>query len=54
MEIIKQLLKVVMGIGMILVVDKSNCDKIKSTLDPISQVYEIGKVVSGKKEVIIQ
>ena len=43
-----------MGIGMILVVDKSNCDKIKSTLDPISQVYEIGKVVSGKKEVIIQ
>jgi phosphoribosylaminoimidazole (AIR) synthetase len=43
-----------MGIGMILVVDKLNCDKIKSILEPTSQVYEVGKVVSGKKEVIIQ
>ena len=43
-----------MGIGMILVVDKLNCDKIKSILEPTSLVYKVGKVVSGKKEVIIQ
>jgi len=41
-----------MGIGLILVVSKNNAGKIKRELERSGEkVYQIGKVVSGKKEV---
>ncbi|MDP2959945.1 MAG: AIR synthase-related protein, partial [candidate division Zixibacteria bacterium] len=43
-----------MGIGLILVVEKNNAKKIKKELEKSGEkVFEIGKVVSGKRKVIL-
>jgi phosphoribosylformylglycinamidine cyclo-ligase len=43
-----------MGIGLILVVSKNNIEKIKKELQRGGEkVFEIGKVVSGKREVTL-
>ena len=43
-----------MGIGMIIIVNHSDYNKVKDTLRPLSKVYKIGKVESGEKRVLIQ
>ena len=43
-----------MGIGMIVIVNHSDYNKVKNTLRPLSKVYKIGKVESGEKRVLIQ
>ena len=42
-----------MGIGMVFIVDPSNIDTVKNALNNLTEVYEIGTVVKGKKEVSI-
>jgi len=42
-----------MGIGMVFIVDPSNIDAVKNALNNLTEVYEIGTVVKGKKEVSI-
>jgi len=42
-----------MGIGMVFIVDPSNIDTVKNALNNLTEVYEIGSVVKGKKEVSI-
>ncbi|MFH0930879.1 MAG: phosphoribosylformylglycinamidine cyclo-ligase [Candidatus Zixiibacteriota bacterium] len=43
-----------MGVGLILVVSKNNVEKIKKELEKSGEkVFEIGKVVSGKRKVIL-
>ena len=43
-----------MGIGMIIIVNHSDYNKVKDILRPLSKVYKIGKVESGEKRVLIQ
>ena len=43
-----------MGIGMILIINDSDYNKVKDALRPLSKVYKIGKVESGEKGVLIQ
>ena len=42
-----------MGIGMVFIVDPSNIDTVKNALNNLTEVYEIGTVEKGKKEVSI-
>lgn len=42
-----------MGIGMVIIVSADSVYPVKQILEKFSPVYEIGKVVSGNKEVII-
>ena len=42
-----------MGIGMVFIVDPSNIDTVKNALNNLTEVYEIGTVVKGKKEVSV-
>ena len=42
-----------MGIGMVFIVDPSNIDTVKNALNNLTEVYEIGTEVKGKKEVSI-
>jgi len=42
-----------MGIGMVFIVDPSNIDTVKNALNNLTEVYEIGTVIKGKKEVSI-
>ena len=43
-----------MGIGMVFIVDSSNMHIVKNALNNLIDVYEIGTVVKGKKEVGIE
>ena len=43
-----------MGIGMVFIVDSSNIHIVKNALNNLIDVYEIGTVVKGKKEVGIE
>ena len=43
-----------MGIGMVFIVNKEEIDMVSSTLKNLSPVYEIGKIVSGNKQVTIK
>ena len=43
-----------MGIGMVFIVDSSNVHIVKNALNNLIDVYEIGTVVKGKKEVGIE
>ena len=43
-----------MGIGMVFIVNKEEIDMVSSTLKNLSSVYEIGKIVSGNKQVTIK
>ena len=43
-----------MGIGMVFIVDSSNIHTVKNALNNLIDVYEIGTVVKGKKEVGIE
>ena len=38
---------------MVFIVDPSNIDTVKNALNNLTEVYEIGTVVKGKKEVSI-
>ena len=40
-----------MGIGIVFIVDPHNVDTVENALEDLTTVYEIGSVVSGKKEV---
>ena len=40
-----------MGIGIMFIVDPHNVDAVENALEDLTTVYEIGSVVSGKKEV---
>jgi phosphoribosylformylglycinamidine cyclo-ligase len=42
-----------MGIGMVFIVDPSNVNIVKNVLNNLTEVYEIGNVVKGKKEVSV-
>ena len=43
-----------MGIGMVLVIEDKELEAVSNTLQNISPIFEIGKIVSGNKEVIIE
>ena len=43
-----------MGIGMIFIVDSDTVSSVKDSLKYLTEVYEIGTVVSGDKSVIIK
>ena len=43
-----------MGIGMVFIVDSSNINIVKNALNNLTDVYEIGTVVKGKKEVSVE
>jgi phosphoribosylformylglycinamidine cyclo-ligase len=43
-----------MGIGMIFIVDSDTVSSVKDSLKDLTEVYEIGTVVSGDKSVIIK
>ena len=43
-----------MGIGMVFIVDSSNINIVKNALNNLTDVYEIGTVVKGKKEVGVE
>lgn len=42
-----------MGVGMVIVIAPENLDSVKSELKRLSEVFEIGRVVSGDREVTI-
>jgi phosphoribosylformylglycinamidine cyclo-ligase len=42
-----------MGVGMVFIVDPSNVNIVKNVLNNLTEVYEIGNVVKGKKEVSV-
>lgn len=43
-----------MGIGMVLVIEDKELEIVSNTLQNISPIFEIGKIVNGNKEVIIE
>ena len=43
-----------MGLGMVLIINPSNYDKIKTLLNPFSKAYQIGRVESGENGVVIE
>lgn len=43
-----------MGIGMVFIVDSSNIHIVKNALNNLIDVYEIGTVLKGEKEVGIE
>ena len=43
-----------MGLGMVLIINPSNYDKIKTLLNPLSKAYQIGRVESGENGVVIE
>ena len=43
-----------MGIGMVLVIEDKELEIVSNTLQNISPIFEIGKIVHGNKEVIIE
>lgn len=43
-----------MGIGMVFIVDQSNVNTVKDVLKDLTEVYEIGFVVNGEKNVTIK
>jgi phosphoribosylformylglycinamidine cyclo-ligase len=43
-----------MGIGMVFIVDPNDKDSVKDVLKILTNVYEIGSVVSGEKHVILK
>jgi len=42
-----------MGIGMVFIVDSSKVERVKDALKELTEVYEIGVVESGDKNVSI-
>ena len=42
-----------MGIGMVFIVDPTDADEIKDVLKELTDVYEIGSVIRGNKNVTI-
>ncbi|MCH7763542.1 MAG: phosphoribosylformylglycinamidine cyclo-ligase [Candidatus Marinimicrobia bacterium] len=43
-----------MGIGMVFIVDQSNVNAVKDALKELTDVYEIGFVINGEKNVILK
>ena len=43
-----------MGIGMVLVIEDKELEFVSNTLQNISPIFEIGEIVNGNKEVIIE
>ncbi|MCH7613185.1 MAG: phosphoribosylformylglycinamidine cyclo-ligase [Candidatus Marinimicrobia bacterium] len=43
-----------MGIGMVFIVDQSNVNAVKDALKELTDVYEIGSVMNGEKNVILK
>jgi phosphoribosylformylglycinamidine cyclo-ligase len=43
-----------MGIGMVFIVDSTDVNSVKDALKDLTEVYEIGTIVSGDKSVIIK
>jgi phosphoribosylformylglycinamidine cyclo-ligase len=43
-----------MGVGMVFIVDRTDVNAVKSALSDLTEVCEIGVVISGENEVILK